>query len=126
MINLEKFSEMKAKVCSQTSCAHGKVRGWLICVGCVGRSGLEWVAWVGVGWSGLCGWSESEMVIALHRVWLKYKTSFPCIINIFHNKAASCILSQLLNFCSPCVLALLRLWMNHPRGKKISVFTGHL
>ena len=72
------------------------------------------------------GWSESEMVIALDGVWLKYKTSFPCIINIFHNEAASCILSQLLNFCSPCVLALLRSWMNHPRGKKISIFTGHL
>ena len=72
-----------------------------------GLRGSEWVAWVGVG---CVGWSESDMVTALHGVWLKYKTSFPCIINI-HNEAASCILSQLLNFCSPCVLALLRSWM---------------
>ena len=37
------------------------IRGWLICVGCVGRSGLRGSEWV---------------------KWFKGKTSFPCIIDI--------------------------------------------
>ena len=97
-------------------------RGWLICVGCVGRSGLsgsnvkphfhaslifsdplrptpthsdplqptpthfdplhEWVVWVGVGCVGRSGLEWVK--------WFKGKTSFPCIIDILQKEAASC------------------------------------
>ena len=46
--------------------AYGVYGGWLICVGCVGRSGSEWVAWVGVGCVGRSGLSGSKVKPHFH------------------------------------------------------------
>ena len=41
-------------------------RGWLICVGCVGRSGLRGSEWVGVGCVGRSGLSGSKVKPHFH------------------------------------------------------------
>ena len=64
-------------------------RGWLICVGCVGRSwlrGSELVAWVGVGCmgqSGLSGLSGSKVKPHFHASLISFKKRQPHVFLLF-------------------------------------------